>query len=210
MLVFRVPGRRPGRRSATVARPRRPGSAPPRTQKSPRPARRRSSSRAGARPPLQPPTQPLPAPLPPGPHVLRPALERSRRPTPRRGPSPRPTASSARAGLCRTPLREATEQRGERRLVVIPPSGMSGGDVEVQLVAVIAVTVRGRDKQQELGGRDRQYSGQATGDRTRPTLSRRCTARFARAVRPAVPRTAVYSRPLRSRRGNRGRPSERV
>ena len=55
------------------------------------------------------------------------------------------------------PFRETADKRGKRRLVVVPPRRMSGGDTEVQLVPVIAVTVRRHHQQQELSGCDRQY-----------------------------------------------------
>ena len=65
------------------------------------------------------------------------------------------------------PLREAAEQRGQGRLIVVSPGGMARGDAEVQLVPVIAVTVRRRNEQQELGGCDRQY--ERPGDSIPPT-----------------------------------------
>ena len=58
--------------------------------------------------------------------------------------------------LAEQPLREAPEQRRQRRLVVVPPGWVPRGDAEVQLVAVVAVAVRRRDEQQQFGGRDRE------------------------------------------------------
>ena len=54
------------------------------------------------------------------------------------------------------PFREAAQERRQRGLIVVPPSGMPSGDTEVELVTVIAVTVGRRDQQEQLGGRDRK------------------------------------------------------
>ena len=51
-------------------------------------------------------------------------------------------------------FRQPAEQRRQRRLIVVPPGRMPRGDAEVQLVAVVAVAVRGRDEQRELGRSD--------------------------------------------------------
>ena len=91
-----------------------------------------------------------------------------------------PQAARVRA---ERPLREAAEQRGQGRLVVVPPGGMARGDTEVQLVPVIAVAVRRRNQQQELGGCDRQYEhpGDSIPPMTQggPTVSRRFRGRRA-------------------------------
>ena len=123
---------------------------------SPRTGRRRSSSRGDARPPSPPRTRPSRAPRPPVPSAPRRAPARSSRRARRRARPRRPTRPAARAGLAEHPLREAAEQRRQRRLVVVSPGWMSRSDAEVQLVPVVAVAVRRGNEQQQLGGRDRK------------------------------------------------------
>ena len=65
----------------------------------------------------------------------------------------RDDAQSARVVTERR-FRQPAEQRRQRRLIVVPPGRMLRGDAEVQLVPVVAVAVRGRHEQRELGRRD--------------------------------------------------------
>ena len=65
-------------------------------------------------------------------------------------------------------LGEAAKQRRQRRLIVIPPGRVLRSDTKVQLVAVVAVAVRGRDEQRELRRRDGQHK--RPGDRGPATI----------------------------------------
>src|SRR5829696_4637719 len=64
-------------------------------------------------------------------------------------------------------LREAPDQRRQRRLVVVPPGWVLRGDAEVQLVAVVTVAVRRGEEQQQFAGRDREDKRPRDG---RPTM----------------------------------------
>ena len=86
-------------------------------------------------------------------------------------------------------FRQPAQQRRQRRLIVVPPGRMLGGDAEVQLVPVVAVAVRGRHEQRELGRRD--------GKNERPGDGGTAAIHYGRRLFPAAPRSRAQ--PLSSR-----------
>ena len=170
--------RRPGRRAATVARPRRRGSGPPCTPASPRtgtskvvvesrcPTAIAAADAAVASAATACPARPAPS-----------SRAISATSTTTSAMATADTIRSPRGSAAEHPLREAAEQRRQGRLVVVPPGRMPGRNAEVQLVAVVAVPVRRRNEQQQLGGRDRKHErpGDSRSPTThgRPTVSRR-------------------------------------
>ena len=84
---------------------------------------------------------------------------------------------------------QPAEQRRQRRLIVVPPGRVPRGDAEVELVAVVAVAVRGRDEQRSSAAATGRTRDHATGGRRRSTVR-------------LFPRAAAGSAALQPRRGH--------
>ena len=85
-------------------------------------------------------------------------------------------------------FRQPAEQGRQRRLIVVPPGRVPRGDAEVELVAVVAVAVRGRDEQRQLGRSD--------GKNERPRDGGPATIHYEWRL---FPTTSTAAQPLSSR-----------
>ena len=109
-------------------------------------------------------------------------------------------------------FRQPAQQRRQRRLIVVPPGRMLRGDAEVELVAVVAVAVRGRDEQRELGRRDGKNERPGDGGTAAIhwwTISREATAWLSRSPAAPSPRHVRRCGPARDRSQRRGSARDR-